>query len=124
MLDVLQQDARFAWRSLKRNPGLTALIVVTFTLGIGVNVVDAERLLQPLAVLDFVGVAGIRHGDETSRSHSERSEEAALYEAHRSFVAAQTAIHFAPSLQSWSDRDANRWGGVLDCKRAGVAKSS
>src|SRR5438876_837995 len=33
-LDVVQQDARFAWRSLKRNPGITALIVVTFTLGI------------------------------------------------------------------------------------------
>ena len=37
LLDVVQQDARFAWRSLKRNPALTALIVMTFTLGIGVN---------------------------------------------------------------------------------------
>ncbi|MGH7678630.1 MAG: ADOP family duplicated permease [Gemmatimonadaceae bacterium] len=36
-VDVLEQDARFAVRSLKRNPGVTALIVVTFALGIGVN---------------------------------------------------------------------------------------
>ena len=37
VLDLVEQDARFAWRSLKRNPGVTALIVMTFTLGIGVN---------------------------------------------------------------------------------------
>src|SRR5688572_27426541 len=57
LLDALQQDARFAWRSLKRNPGLTALIIVTFTLGIGVNastftVLDTIYLRPPAGVAD------------------------------------------------------------------------
>ncbi|HEY2851455.1 MAG TPA: FtsX-like permease family protein [Gemmatimonadaceae bacterium] len=34
VLDVLEQDARFAWRSLRRSPSMTALIVVMLTLGI------------------------------------------------------------------------------------------
>jgi predicted permease len=54
-LDLLEQDARFAWRSLKRNPGVTALIVVTFTLGIGVNsatfsLLDRIYLRPPVGV--------------------------------------------------------------------------
>ena len=57
LLDVLQRDARFAWRSLKRNPGLTALVVVTFTLGIGVNastfsILDSIFLRPPVGVAD------------------------------------------------------------------------
>ena len=55
VLDLLEQDARFAWRSLKRNPGVTALIVVTFTLGIGVNsatfsLLDRIYLRPPVGV--------------------------------------------------------------------------
>ena len=57
LLDILQQDTRFAWRSLKRNPGLTALVVVTFTLGIGVNastftILDSIYLRPPTGVAD------------------------------------------------------------------------
>lgn len=57
VLDVLRQDARFAWRSLKRNPGLTALVVVTFTLGIGANastftILDSIYLRPPAGVAD------------------------------------------------------------------------
>jgi putative ABC transport system permease protein len=57
LLDVLQQDMRFAWRSLKRNPGVTALVIVTFTLGIGVNaatfsVLDRIYLRPPAGVDD------------------------------------------------------------------------
>jgi putative ABC transport system permease protein len=37
MLDVVEQDARSAWRSLKRNPSVAVTIIVTFALGIGVN---------------------------------------------------------------------------------------
>jgi predicted permease len=36
-LDVLRQDVRYAWRSIARTPGFALLVVVTFTLGFGVN---------------------------------------------------------------------------------------
>jgi putative ABC transport system permease protein len=36
-LDVLRQDVAFGWRSIRRNPGVTAMIVLTLALGLGVN---------------------------------------------------------------------------------------
>src|SRR5688572_8027813 len=36
-LDTWKQDASHAWRSITRTPGVTAVIVVTLALGIGVN---------------------------------------------------------------------------------------
>lgn len=36
-LEVLWHDVRFAWRSAARQPGFTALVVLTLALGIGVN---------------------------------------------------------------------------------------
>jgi hypothetical protein len=56
-LDVLEQDARFAWRSLRRNPAVTALIVVMLTLGIGINaatfsILDRIYLRPPAGVVD------------------------------------------------------------------------
>jgi MacB-like periplasmic core domain len=51
-LDVLLQDLRYGWRSLTRQPGFTAIVVVTLAVGIGANtavysVVDAT-LFRPL----------------------------------------------------------------------------
>jgi predicted permease len=55
-LDSLEQDLRFAWRSLKRDRTLTALIVITLTLGIGVNaatfsLLDRIYLRPPVGVV-------------------------------------------------------------------------
>ncbi|HKG92772.1 MAG TPA: ADOP family duplicated permease [Gemmatimonadaceae bacterium] len=36
-LDVVRQDARHAWRSLRRDPGVVAAVVLTLALGVGVN---------------------------------------------------------------------------------------
>src|SRR5688572_12819572 len=36
-LDVLRQDIRYAWRSIARTPAFALLVVLTFTLGFGVN---------------------------------------------------------------------------------------
>src|SRR5262245_28875588 len=56
MLDRLAQDLRFAGRSLRRNPAVTALIIVTFPLGIGVNaatfgLLDRIYLRPPVGVV-------------------------------------------------------------------------
>lgn len=36
-IDNLQQDVRYALRGIRRNPGFTAVVVMTLTLGLGVN---------------------------------------------------------------------------------------
>jgi len=53
-MDNLVQDLRFGLRIIRKRPGLSALVMLTFALGIGVNtaifsVVDA-MVLRPLAV--------------------------------------------------------------------------
>ncbi len=54
-LDLLQRDAAFAWRSLRRAPGMALVVIVTLALGIGANaatfsVLD-ELYLRPPAGL-------------------------------------------------------------------------
>src|ERR687885_720808 len=55
VLDILRQDVRYAWRSVARTPSFALLVVVTFTLGLGVNaatfgVLDTVFLRPPPGV--------------------------------------------------------------------------
>ena len=57
MMDVLRQDAGYAWRSVARTPGVTLVVVATLALGVGLNastfaVLDALFLRPPSGVRD------------------------------------------------------------------------
>src|SRR5260370_38690005 len=54
LIDSLSADLRFAVRAMRRNPGFTAVVVLTLALGIGANtalftIVDAV-LFKPLPI--------------------------------------------------------------------------
>jgi putative ABC transport system permease protein len=55
-LDVLRQDTRYAWRSIARTPGFALLVILTFTLGFGVNAA-AFAVLDKLFLRPPDGVA-------------------------------------------------------------------
>ena len=63
-LDQLSQDLRYAARSLRRNPGFTAAIVLTLALGIGGNATIFSVLnavvLEPLPYADIDRVVNLR----------------------------------------------------------------
>jgi putative ABC transport system permease protein len=68
---VLAQDFRYSVRQLRKSPGITALVIVTVALGIGVNTSVFSLLngfLRPLRVKDparIVVLAAQTKGDET-----------------------------------------------------------
>ncbi len=77
-LDGFLQDARYALRALRKNPGFTALAVLTLAIGIGVNTAaftlfDAAAL-RPLPVADPERLMQLAHeGRDPSFSYPEYS---------------------------------------------------
>ena len=99
-MESLVQDIRYGWRMLGKNPGFTAIAVLTLAIGIGAStatfsVVDTvllqplpyqqpERLVQVTETLpgmstDEVGVAAGEYQDYRDRNHS--FSQAAAYES-------------------------------------------
>lgn len=73
LISELAQDLRYGFRQLCRNPGFTAVAILTLALGIGVNtavfsVLDAV-MLRPLAVPDASQVMVVHRGDSTRFSY-------------------------------------------------------
>lgn len=66
-LDVVRQDALYAWRGMLRQPSFTAMVVLTLALGIGVN----AATFTVLDMLYFRAPGGIENPGELRRLHVE-----------------------------------------------------
>ncbi|HEX4810020.1 MAG TPA: ABC transporter permease [Bryobacteraceae bacterium] len=70
-VEQMLRDLRYAWRNLARNPGFTLVVVLTLTLGIGVNATLFSAYnavaLKPLPVADPNEVVRLERWFERSR---------------------------------------------------------
>ncbi len=68
VLEVLLQDSRFGLRMLRKNPGFTAIVVLTLALGIGMNTtifsVAEAFLLHPIALPSLDRLVAITNGEK------------------------------------------------------------
>jgi predicted permease len=66
-IEILIQDLRFAFRTLRKSPSFTAVAVMTLALGIGANAVVFSvmnaLILRPLNVPNTQSLYGIEHGE-------------------------------------------------------------
>lgn len=74
-LDGLRQDLGYAWRSVRRSPGFTVMVVVTLALGLGVNaatfsVLDRLFLRNPEGVTEPGTVRRLWFETSAQRSYS------------------------------------------------------
>jgi putative ABC transport system permease protein len=64
-LDGIRQDARYAWRSMRRSKGFTLMVVITLALGVGLNAAS-------FSLLDLVFMhkpSGITRPDDVRQFH-------------------------------------------------------
>lgn len=87
-LDLLKQDAGYAWRSIRRTRGVTAMIVVTLALGIGVNAATFSVLDQ----LYFRNPAGVQEPDRIRRLWSKHTRTVGANFYARSFAYRQFEV--------------------------------
>ena len=104
-LDTFLQDIRYALRGLGKNPGFTALAVLTLALGIGVNTAVFTLynavFLRPLQAADPDRLVGLAHG---GRSPSFPYVEYAWYRDHsHSFSGLAAMSHAIFSMSGISE---------------------
>ena len=64
-MDGVRQDARYAWRSMRRSPGFTLMVVLTLALGVGLNAASFSLL----DLVFFRSPAGIAHPEDVRQFH-------------------------------------------------------
>jgi putative ABC transport system permease protein len=98
--DVLRQDLSYSWRSIRRTPGFTLMIVVTLALGLGVNaatftLLDRLYLRAPDGVRDAGSLQRVWfwHSGERASDGKARFGSAANYPMYKAVVEASGAPH-------------------------------
>jgi putative ABC transport system permease protein len=107
-LDVLRQDVRYGWRSIRRSPGFTLMIVVTLALGLGVNaatftLLDRLYLRAPGGVVDPDGIQ--RLWFETSGMRTESGKAHASQVANHPMFRAVAGASADPGNMALYDTD-------------------
>ena len=119
-LDALKQDLRLGWRSLRRDPVFTAVVVVTLALGIGATtsiftVVDGV-LLTPLPYADPGELVFVWQNDRATGTEREAAGSADYFDfAERSRSFREMAMFTGERPVTWTrpGEEATRLGASL-----------